>query len=221
MNRKIYVDRIFPLLKKTEYKKIMIDEESLMYVTNYKDSERICNIICNHLQKIKDPSESVIVDGTGGIGGDTITFAKKFMNVISIELDDTRYGFLKNNIKIYELKNVTDIKGNSIDIIEKLPNFDVIYLDPPWGGREYKLHDSLRLHMNGIEIEEILANFLKDENLCVPKLIALKLPKNYDIKYLYDKIKSDEINIYLYELYKMYIIVIENFVITENETVDI
>jgi len=36
MEKKIYVDRIFPTpKKKDDYRNILIDDESLMYVTNF------------------------------------------------------------------------------------------------------------------------------------------------------------------------------------------
>lgn len=214
MEKKIYVDRIFPFLKKREdYKSLKIDAESLMYVTNFRDSEQICNIVCDHIKKIKNPMDSVLIDATGGVGGDTITFAKKFQQVISIELDAQRYGFLKNNIDTYKLNNVININGDSLAIIPKLTNIDVIYIDPPWGGKSYKDKAIMRITMNNMELEDIIINFLSNDLMTmIPKLIAIKLPKNYDLKYMYDKLTGVGKNmIYLYELAKMHIITIENF----------
>jgi 16S rRNA G966 N2-methylase RsmD len=220
MEKKIYVDKIFPLLKQREdYKNLKIDTESLMYVTNYRDSAQICNIVCEHIKKIKNPSDCVLIDATGGIGGDTITFAKRFLQVISIELDKHRYDFLKNNIDIYKFKNVIDINGDSLAIIPKLPSIDVIYIDPPWGGKSYKDKKMLRITMNDIELENIIIDFLSSEKmLSVPKVIAIKLPKNYDLKYMYDKLTGVGQNtMYLYELQKMYIVTIENFKVCSDQ----
>ena len=44
-----------------------------------------------------------------------------------------------------------------------------------------------------------------------PKLIVLKIPKNYNLYYLYNNIKSNKI--YLYKLKKMFIVVIINITI--------
>jgi len=41
------------------------------------------------------------------------------------------------------------------------------------------------------------------------KLVALKLPKNYDLKSLYERTKSSDIIIYLHELPKMNVLVIK------------
>jgi 16S rRNA G966 N2-methylase RsmD len=217
MTDKIYISRIFNNLKKDDYKKIKIDKESLMYVTNYKDSDNILNIIETHIKKIKTIEESIIVDATGGIGGDTITFAKKFLRVFSIELNLERFQFLKNNVEdVYELKNVVVVNGDSLIIIPKLHNIDVIYIDPPWGGKTYKDQQLLKLNFGDKTIENAIVDFFDETKMvCVPKLLILKLPKNYDIKYMHDTIKQlnkdDKIKLHLYELKKIEIIVIENF----------
>jgi len=217
MTDKIYISRIFNNLKKDDYKKIKIDKESLMYVTNYKDSDNILNIIETHIIKIKSIEESIIVDATGGIGGDTITFAKKFLRVFSIELDVERFQFLKNNVEdVYELKNVVVVNGDSLMIIPKLHNIDVIYIDPPWGGKNYKDQQLLKLNFGDKTIENAIVDFFDETKMvCVPKLLILKLPKNYDIKYMHNTIKElnkdDKLKFHLYELKKIEIIVIENF----------
>lgn len=215
MDKNIKLERIFSSLNHDKYKYLKIDTESLMYVTNFKDSNDICNIICYHINKIKIPSECLIVDSTGGIGGDTITFAKKFLQVISIEKDNTRFEFLKNNINIYELNNVIDINSDFILLLPLLSNIDIIYIDPPWGGKSYKNKHNMHIYINNIELEKIIKNLLsKDLMLSLPKIIAIKLPKNYDIQYLFDQINDTFSNIiYIYELNKMFIIIIENFIL--------
>lgn len=186
----------------------MIDEETLMYVTNYKDAERIMGIIIKHMKKFKHTRDSLIVDATACIGGDTISFAKKFRRVISIEFLADRFEFLKNNVEVYKLNNVELMNGNSLEIIPKLPNIDIIYVDPPWGGKNYKEKTNLTLKLGDREIEDLANEFFdKDKMTSTPLLIVFKLPKNYDIKYLYDRLKPHPI--YLYELFKMFIIVIE------------
>lgn len=208
---KIYVDKVFYSTDPKVYDKIKIDQESLMYVTNYKDASSIADILSVHIRKFKQPKESLVVDATGGIGGDTIAFSKRFMNVISIEKDDTRYDFLKNNISAFELKNVVDIHGNSLDIIPKIGNIDIIYIDPPWGGKNYKDKETLRLNFGDKSLEDVIKYFVtSDEMKDKPKVIGLKLPKNYDIANLYDQLKENELKIYYYQLKKICLIVIEN-----------
>ena len=202
---KIIIEKVFSPLNKMDYSKLKIDDESLMYVTNYKDSKIITDIICDHLKIFKNPLESIIVDATGGIGGDTISFAKYFQTVISIEYDTHRYEFLKNNINVYKLENVVDYNDNCVKIIPTLGVYDVLYIDPPWGGRDYKKKRNLHLTIGDIAIED----FIKEQMFGTPYISVCKLPKNYDLEFLYNKLKGDNINIYLYELTKMYIVLIE------------
>ena len=95
-----------------------------------------------------------------------------------------------------------------IDAIENL-DIDVIHVDPPWGGKDYKTKVNLRLNFGTIPIETFVINsFTNDEIITKPLIISLKLPKNYDIEYLFENL--DKIcEIYLYELEKFNIIILE------------
>ena len=107
-------------------------------------------------------------------------------------------------------------------------NPNVIFMDPPWGGNDYKNNEKLLLKLDEKSIEEFVEEIIKifsDYYLQNPesikkslnlknKLIVLKLPKNYDIEYFYNyinniKVENYKINIYLYILNKMIIIICE------------
>jgi 16S rRNA G966 N2-methylase RsmD len=55
-------------------------------------------------------------------------------------------------------------------------NYDLIFLDPPWGGPSYKFKKKLRIEMNNKSLAEI-SKTLKENN----KIIVWKLPYNYDL----------------------------------------
>lgn len=212
-----YLMFLFPYLPhKNDYNKLLIDDETSSYITNKIDGEKITNILTTHIKKFKNVSDSIIVDATGGAGGDTIHFAKKFMQVISIEKDTTRIEFIKNNIAVYNLKNVIVINDDTLKVVPKLTNIDVLFLDPPWGGKNYKEKTDLKLYMNDIDIDIIISDFLaKEKMLSIPKIIALKLPKNFYLTSFVNKLKPTN-NIYVYELKKMLIVVVENKNILQN-----
>ena len=44
---------------------------------------------------------------------------------------------LENNVSLYNLNNVELKHGNTLDYYKK-EKYDVLFLDPPWGGRNYK-----------------------------------------------------------------------------------
>ena len=77
------------------------------------------------------------------------------------------------------------------------------------GGKYYKNVNKLLLKISSVKLEEIINNLLnKSITKYPPKLIIIKIPKNYDLLYLHNKIKSNDI--FLYSLKKMYIVIIEN-----------
>ena len=132
-----------------------------------------------------------------------------FGNVISIEIDSNRYDNLVHNLNQYKFTNVETLNGDSLLIIPILPIIDIIFVDVPWGGKDYKLQKNLRLNFGTISLEKFIINcFDKNITKCPPKLIISKIPKNYDIQYLYE-ILSSNLYITLYELKKMNIIAIE------------
>lgn len=208
-NDEINNEKLFPKLNNVDVMKLRIDKETISYITVPYDSKIITDILTDHISKKMDPTKCSIVDATGGAGGDSIMFCSKFANVVSIELDDIRYNFLKYNLEQYNFKNYTLINGDCTQIIMKLQNFDMIYVDPPWGGKDYKNKKNLRLMIGDISIEQFTLNcFNNDEILCIPKLIAFKIPKNYDLKYLFD-ILNEKFELTLYILRKIDILIIE------------
>ena len=211
MKKKILYDNFFPATNTNESDKLLADDETITFITKPNDTKQICSIIQNYINKYISYDKAVIIDATACIGGDTIAFSKCFHNVISIEIDKQRYEYLKNNINVFKLQNVQYINGNCIDIINKLPYYDIIYVDPPWGGKDYKQHKNLKLSISDIPIDNLILDFFDiNKTVCVPKLVVLKLPMNYDIKYLFETINSkNEYNIYLNKLLKFIIITVE------------
>ena len=106
---------ITELFPNTDYTKLQYDTEGLYSITNFNEADNISNILLNNFTN----KNLNILDGTGGLGGNTISFAKYFKNVTSIELNINRYEMLKNNLDAYNLKNVN---VNNCDSVEYLFN---------------------------------------------------------------------------------------------------
>lgn len=206
MYSKYDLHKLFPKYNNTKLKNLLIDDETLMYITMPKDSEKISMIISSHMIHFKSSNNITIVDATACVGGDTITFCINFENVISIEENINTYKMLCSNIKQYDFKNITVLNGDCTQIIPKLNNIDVIYIDPPWGGKDYKKKDNINLNIGSVSIEEFIINcIIKNNNIY---LFVLKLPCNYDFKNLKEML-YEKFNIYLYRLYKYIIVVLE------------
>jgi len=228
------IARIFPLIKNfNNYSKLKIDEESFSYITVREIADMISKIISYHLLYFNlNPQKMTIIDYTAGVGGNVLSFSKYFNHVYAIEICEERANYLENNINVYGFKNITVINKSAIDfnreeMIEKNPN--VIFMDPPWGGNDYKNSDTLLLKLGSKSVEELIGeiiiiyseyykkqveyNTIKSLNFN-NKLIVLKLPKNYDIEYFYNYIKKISVDnytikTYLYILNKMIIIICE------------
>ena len=190
----------------------MIDRESISYITTPHNAITIGWIIRLNLGDDIGPQEVTILDATSGVGGDTIVFGRSFGKVIGCELDEKRFNMLKNNVSIYNLQNVKVFNEDCLKLIFDLNFLDVVYMDPPWGGKTYKDENSLRLSIGDRSIESIVVDLLdskKSKSASKLREIVFKLPKNYDLKYLYDETRNTAKNttLLMYELEKMLILV--------------
>lgn len=194
--------RLFPFLKdKNKIKNLQIDKDSIHYISLREDAETITEIIKKsfRLKENEKFTDLYITDATAGVGGNTLSFGKNFKYVNSIEIHKKRYKFLENNIKIYEFDNINTYNENCIDIIDLLYQ-DIIFIDPPWGGKDYKKKKNLRLSISEISIEQLCLDIVKNK---LSRMIVLKLPLNYDINYFKKVLYKYDIDIY--ELNKMLI----------------
>ena len=180
------IQKIFPIFHdKDNLPKY--DQEGLWSITYPKEAEYISNLIKSELGK-----ESTIVDATAGIGGNTISFAKHFKHVISIELCKTRFDLLAHNVQVYNLNNVTLING---DCLEKIKGDSKGYFfDPPWGGPDYKYNKTTKIKLGNFSLEQVVHKIKHENENDI--LIFIKLPFNYDMSefskfnYKIDKIKN-------------------------------
>jgi len=196
------LNETFPDKKNIDKSKLQMTTEGVYSVSGKEGSKFVTKIILRNMKKNKNIT---VTDCTGNNGSETLMFAKYFDKVNSIEIEDINYQVLKNNIDVYQFKNINLIKGNSI--IE-LPNLeqDVIVIDAPWGGPDYKYKKQLKLYLDNLELADIFNQFKNRA-----KLFVLKVPVNYDINNLLLSTLSYKIKIYTFkknERIKYFIIVI-------------
>jgi 16S rRNA G966 N2-methylase RsmD len=184
------INKIFPSIPKKSLLKY--DSEGIWSISLPCDAEKISRLILNLFG-----SKLYILDGTSGIGGNVISFAKYFDKVCAIELNKERFDILKNNINIFELNNVLLINDDCNNHLNY--DFDLYFFDPPWGGPDYKNKENLRFNLGNYSLIELI-NKIKNFN---NKPIIFKLPNNYDLT---------EFSIFNYNIIKIknYIIIIIN-----------
>ena len=216
---------IFPPLPEEKIPLLMIDDESIKYITFNSSAQEITNIIMNNLSDFPCPIKNkehkwqskpldkkmknlVITEMTAGVGGNVLNFAKYFKYVNAIEIDTIRYNYLNKNIKLYDYDNVNCYNNDSVKLLVDTDDIaqDIIFFDPPWGGKDYKLFYNLKLKFGNFSVENICQIlFQRNRN----KMIVMKLPNNYDFNYLSLELK--DYAIFKYVLDRMTIIVVKNY----------
>ena len=159
---------------KSKKKKLLNTNVGKYSITKPYQVKWIKSIIIEYFKSIKKNTKYMnIIDANAGVGGDTISFSKYFSNVYAIEKNNVHFGVLENNINALELNNVNLFHGNFMNIIFKENinnNKNILYMDPPWGGPDYKKHEKVDLE---IELDKPNEMFLHD--------VINKFFKNFDI----------------------------------------
>lgn len=169
------MEDMFPRREGVDYTKLWTTDEGSYSITRRRDAEQII-----HIMKITVPewSEKSITDATGCIGGDTLNFATMFDKVHSIELNIDNFEALKNNVGVYGFTNISLYHGDCTDVYKWAS--DVLYIDPPWGGPNYRTIQNLNLFLGKIRLDEWLEDILSGPYR--PSHIFLKVPLNYNTK---------------------------------------
>jgi 16S rRNA G966 N2-methylase RsmD len=152
---------------------ILIDDVGKYSISKPYAVEKITNIIKKNI----NPYNLTITDGFACIGGDTLGFSRIFKHVNSNELDETRFKYLQHNMNLFDRKNITFYNKDYFELVKEIKQ-DVIYLDPPWGGVDYKNEKKIKIVIGDKKFED-LCRTIVNEKLC--KLLILKLPFNYDL----------------------------------------
>lgn len=132
-----------------------------------------------------------IVDATAHIGVDSIHLSDVFSaaQVHSYEIVPVIYNALVKNIKAFNKEAVIHPHQGDITTWTPDKSYDLLYVDPPWGGTDYKKVKKLKLYLQaeGASPDESKnINNLIDKWLRSSKVhhIILKAPGNFDRSYL-------------------------------------
>jgi hypothetical protein len=151
---------------------LALDEISMYSITDTRSANNTSRIL---QQLVGD--RAVITDGCAAAGGNVLSFAQHFRQVQAVELDPQRYSLLEHNVKALGLMDT--VSTHHGDFLEKLGELkqDVVFLDPPWGGKSYTENDTVDLTFSGLPLSE-LCERLKPH----ARYIALKLPLNFNFE---------------------------------------
>ena len=175
-----YAKLIFDNLSIEQFNKLLFTDESIYSSSKVEGSQLLKNIILDNLKE----ETITITDGTANIGTDSIYLSNYFENINSIEISNINHKALVNNINVFKKGNINPILGDVITEISKLEQ-DVIYIDAPWGGRNYKKNENMKLYLGNMEILEFYKNFKNKA-----KIFVFKIPYNYNFEYLKNNIDN-------------------------------
>lgn len=129
-----------------------------------------------------------ILDMTGNVGGFTLQwihhFPKDFVTIL--EIDPNVYKILTENIKNLGFKK--QIQAHNIDSTifidqnnknKKATKYDFVYIDPPFGGPEYKFLTKVQLKLGNKTMYKILVD-------APSNTVFLKVPRNFDFTTLHN-----------------------------------
>ncbi len=153
-------------------KKLKVNDEAKYSITRPYEAKQIIRIMKKFIKK---PLEKlVITDATSCVGGDLINFSQSFIFVNGVEINPSNYRLLLENTK--GIGNISLINDNYLNVYDSLIQ-DVIYLDPPWGGPEYKNKKSIDLKLSGIKLNKIIHTLRG-----LSRYIFIKVPLNANLK---------------------------------------
>ena len=92
---------------------------------------------------------------------------------------------MSNNINLFKLED--RVKYYNADINKKIKDLtqDIIYIDAPWGGPEYKNNNNIDLFLGEVNIIDFYL-----ENKMLADTFIFKVPYNYNFTLLYKKVKE-------------------------------
>jgi hypothetical protein len=149
---------MFPEKHGINYSTLKMTPEGEYSITKRNDGRKMLQKMISILGSTK---QKHITDLTGNVGGDTILFGLNFGRTDSIEIDDDNFEALKHNVETFKLKNVKLHHGDSTKIFKW--KTDVLYIDPPWGGPEYKEKNSMDLFLGKERVDTWLSDILLED----------------------------------------------------------
>lgn len=166
-------DFLFRFVQPAIRMQLKMDDESLYSTTDQLTADRISKDILKFI-----PSTSTITDATACIGGTAYSFAQHFDKVNAIEIDSVRYRLMLNNLNILlkeiQKNNVICINNDALIACKHLKQ-DAVFIDPPWGGPDYKQNSKLSLYLSNMELSVVCKNLHT-----YTKYIVIKVPTNFD-----------------------------------------
>lgn len=196
------MEKFFPKLGKADLSKLRITPEGEYSVSRPKEAKQILDLVLSHIRPHK-ARDLTVLDLTSNVGGDTIHFATKFQKVIGLEWNPDNFKVLKHNLSVYGLQNVEIHNTDSSKSFSKY-KADIVIMDPPWGGPDYKEKKNLNLFLGDTNVLDLLTK-LATKKGWKPKFVVAKVPFNFNFAGL-QEVKGYE-SAHRYKVRNFYILI--------------
>ena len=115
--------------------------------TKRNEADRITSLIMSEYKhRICYKNNYIITDGTAGIGGNTISFGRR-MTVNAVEILPLHVEILEEAVSKLNLENkIVCIQADYTKVMDKITQ-DIIFIDPPWGGPDYKNLENIEIKL--------------------------------------------------------------------------
>lgn len=147
--------------------KLFVPEHLKSIYSTWEQAHEINKILRMYITK-----KDIVTDATACIGGNSIFFRRDFKYVNSVEKDRDVFNTLRKNTNFPNCKH---FNCSYLHIMYGLRQ-DLIFLDPPWGGTDYKRTNSIDLYLDNVNVITIINNLYH-----YTRYIAMKIPNNYNL----------------------------------------
>lgn len=168
-------------------------------VINKKDSNIISKTIKSYFPKNE---KLTITDATSNMGGMVMVFGDHFDKVNAVEIVPYHCKVLEHNLSIYHPdkmnKTINIHCMDYLDVATKL-NQDIVFFDPPWGGKDYiNKSQIMDLYLDEIPIEKIVRLLLEKG----VKLVVIRVPRNYNFVKIFSLAYQVKIDTFINQIKK-------------------
>ena len=168
----------------------LIPDKYYKIYTNKNQAIQILEILLNY-----SVNNNIVTDCSACIGGNSVYFLSNYKHVDIIEKDKETHDVLVKNTSRFKNKTIYNCSYNILKFMLKQ---DVIFIDPPWGGLNYKNSKNVDLYLDNVNVLDIINELY---NFC--KVVCLKVPNNYN----FDSLSSDFWENKVHNIYKNKIVI--------------
>lgn len=188
--------KLFQKAHDVDLSKLRMTDIGVYSVTPWREANLISRWIAKYYQGdsaiLKMASDTLaITDATANVGGNTLSFHQQGFAVNAVEQDKLTAEILKHNLEVYKFdsKNVRNCDYLAVykDLVQ-----DVVFLDAPWGGPNYKKIKNLSLFLGKTNVSDLSADLLENKRAT---MVALKVPFNFNLPELKAKLKGCRIDV--------------------------